>query len=541
MGGTRVVLESDGGLNQTWTPSNRLFIAILVFFFAYSWMFADISVPNERSRVYLAVSLVDCGRLDIDCAVDRYGAINDWARVGDHYYTDKAPGSSFLAVIPYAAARLFSEPGDWTIVGLVNLQRRLLMIPLSILGAVLLWRALARLGVSRPSATVAVAAWLLGSAASHYSTAFYGHQIVAVAILGAVYWGVVVDWPERRGAFRPATWSGMACGLAGLVEYQAIPLSLIVALGVLHRARSERDGSAIAWFAAGVAPFAALFFGYHTLAFGGPFELSYSHLVSKSIQANHTRGIGGVGLPHWDAAFGLALSLHRGFVTTSPVFIAALWGLLRLRRRLRLGLVISGCMITSFLAASGADAWVGGWSFGPRLLVPVFGLAMLPLGVALDAVRRSRREWMRGAVWAAIAVGLLYNQLARAVFPELPSDALNPLPDVFWPMLRAGHLAPNMLSKITGDAELWTLLPVFLGLALLLTWIGYVLRPRLRAEGQRASAWAPWPMFRWSVGAVAVFVVFSAYVGLRKPGWSEERWKEWDALVEHWERVEAKR
>jgi len=537
MSNARVVEAANDELHRAWTPSNRLFIGMLVFFFAYSWMFADISVPNERSRVYLAMSLVDCGRVDIDCAVDRYGAINDWARAGNHYYTDKAPGSSFLAVIPYALARLFSRSRDWTIVDLVNLQRRLLMIPLSIVGALLLWRALAQLGVSRPSATVATAAWLLGSTALHYSAAFYGHQIVAVAILGAVYWGMMVEWRERRRTFGPTMWSGMACGLAGLVEYQAIPLALIVALGVLHRARGERDGTAVVWYIAGVVPFAALFFIYHTLAFGGPFELSYSHLVSKSIQASHTRGIGGVGLPHWDAAFGLAFSLHRGFLATSPVFIAALWGLARLQKRL--GLVIFGCLTVSFLAASGADAWVGGWSFGPRLLVPVFGLATIPLGGELDAVRRSEREWVRGAVWAALAIGVLYNQLAQAVFPELPSDAVNPLRDVFWPMLQAGHLAPNVLSKLTGESELWTLLPLFLGLALLLAWTGYVLRPWPRARGQYTSAWRSWT--RWLAAAAAVFVVFSAYVGLRKPGWSEEKWRKWEAVVETWEGVEAKR
>src|SRR5262245_57034982 len=65
---------------------------------AYSWMYSAISVPNERTRMYLTVALVDHGTFAIDAPLQRFGRVYDLARFGGHYYTDKAPGASLLAV-----------------------------------------------------------------------------------------------------------------------------------------------------------------------------------------------------------------------------------------------------------------------------------------------------------------------------------------------------------------------------------------------------------------------------------------------------------
>ncbi|MCB9610202.1 MAG: hypothetical protein H6716_26680 [Polyangiaceae bacterium] len=515
-------------------PSNRLLVVVLAFFFLFSWIYDDVTVPNERSRVYLTVSLVDCGEISIDCAVKRFGPINDWARVGDHYFTDKAPGSSLLGTLPYLVARLFSSPDDWTIVELVNLQRRLLMIPLSILGALLLRRSLRVLAVSDTASMAAIIAWLLGSVSFHYSSAFYGHQIVAVALLAAIHFGLIAEW--RTGVTRPSLWSGMACGLAGLVEYQAIPLALIVAVGVAHRAIREGSAIDLAHFVLGALPWSAMFMVYHALAFGGPFSLSYSHLVSAAIQAKHTRGIGGVGLPRWHSMAGLLFSPNRGLLVTSPVLILLPVGLLRLGRRL--SWIVATAVFVCFFVAAGADAWAGGWSFGPRLLVPVMGIAMIPLAMSIDRLREGpQARWIGGAIWGFIAFGVLYNQLAQAVFPELPEDALNPLKDVFAPMLAKGHLTPNVMSTLFRERSLWTLLPICVGTAGILLWLGHILRPHRGPGGvtRRSQLWGI-----WLAASMMVLGAGAAYLLARSPAWNDSQQRDWRKVVEHWEKMEQK-
>ncbi|MFB6351598.1 MAG: hypothetical protein ABEN55_17345, partial [Bradymonadaceae bacterium] len=160
---------------------------LAAFHLAFSWLYLDLSVPNERSRIYLAVDLVDHGTLSIDRAVERFGRIPDLAAHEGHTYSDKAPGSSFLAAGVYWLVRRFSEPGDWTIEGLLRLMRTVLAIPIGMLGFFLLWRFLRRLGVENWIAELTAVGWLLGTTAFHYSTVYYGHQIVAVALLGALW------------------------------------------------------------------------------------------------------------------------------------------------------------------------------------------------------------------------------------------------------------------------------------------------------------------------------------------------------------------
>lgn len=503
----------------------------------YTWMYADITVPNERSRVYLTVALVDCGTLDIDCAVERFGPVNDWARHDGHYYTDKAPGSSLLAAIPYGLARLFSDPGDWTIAGLINLQRRLLMIPLALLGALLLWRALAHLGVTERTRDVAVAVWLLGSTAMHYASAFYGHQIVSVALLGAACWGLLAPWRGDRRWLEPrVVLAGAACGVAGLVEYQALPLALILALAITHRAWRGGRPTLVAGLALGALPFALAFVAYHAAAFDGPLDLSYNHLVSEAIQANHTRGVGGVGLPRLEAIHGVLLSLHRGLFATAPVFLltpVGLWLLWRADQR-RLAVTIGAVVAVGSLIAMGADVWYAGWSFGPRLLVPVLGLAVVAVAVVLDRLPRLEADesWLVGLAWGAVATGFIVHQLVNGVFPELPEDSLNPLVDIIAPMLARDQLSPNALTALFDARGAWTLAPVLALTLALLVWSARALHGR----GRGARAWA-----MWALGALVVPGLLAATTAATPPTWSDAQRASWHQVVDHWDRVERDR
>ena len=84
---------------------------IVAALLAYSWMPEKIGVPNERSRVYQAVAIVDHGTIAIDQPYRRFGKILDVSIYGGHRYTDKAPGMGFLAAGIYGASRVFTAPG----------------------------------------------------------------------------------------------------------------------------------------------------------------------------------------------------------------------------------------------------------------------------------------------------------------------------------------------------------------------------------------------------------------------------------------------
>jgi len=502
----------------------------LAFVLGYAWMFSGVTVPNERSRVYLAVSLVDHGTLSIDPAVERFGPIIDWARHDGRFYTDKAPGSSLLGAIPYALVRAVTPADAWTIEGLVNLERVALMIPLSLLGFFLVRRLLGRFHLARSTVDLASLGWLLGTTALHYASAYYGHQIVAVCLLGAVLaLEEAAEAPPGRGR-RGYAVAGLWLGLAGLTEYQAAaPCVALAALAVWRAARGREVGRLIA-FGAGVAPFAAAFVAYHAVAFGGPFELSYHHLVAPEVQALHHHGVGGVALPTWAAVSGSLVSLHRGLLITSPLILLAIPGLLALRRRGggSLALALSVVFGLSLFFVFGAAAWYGGWSYGPRLLVPVMGLAVLPVALGLEWAREASlgpRGLLRGAALGLIAAGVVQNGLVHAFFREPPEHALNPLLDVVAPMWAAGVTSPNLVTCHLAVDGVVTLVPAAAALLLLL---GLPAARYLADLSRRARAIA-------LVGALAAMAPIGAAIALSGPSWDQDRrdgWVEWTRALE---------
>ncbi len=455
-------------------PRRRLFAAsgtlrrdaalslLVLAVLAYTRMFFGVSVPNERSRIYLAVALVDHGTVSIDEPVRRWGPIYDWATREGRYYTDKAPGSSLLGAAAYGAARLVTSADAWTIDGLLRLMRLAVMLPVGLLGFLVLRRLLRRLGVGEPAVDAVSLAWILGSSAFHLSTAYLGHQIVAVALLAAVT--LLLDAEALpAGAGRAAValrllGAGAAAGVAGITEYQsAIPCALVGLCAVAGPLR--RRPLRLALFCAGAHPFAAALLAYNAAAFGGPFQLSYHFLVDKKLQELHGKGIGGVTVPQAAYAWGALFSLHRGIFSTSPLYLLVLPGLPLLWRRSRRLTLLVGLSFAYYLAfVSSTEIWYAGWGFGPRLLVPVMGLALLP--IALVAERGAASLGVRALVLGFALFGVLYHQAVHVVFPEMPERMENPLFDLVLPAFRGDVLSPSLVSALTGAYGRATALPL---------------------------------------------------------------------------------
>jgi hypothetical protein len=70
----------------------------------YLWSFPyfpGLRSANEVPRVYLVKAIADHGRFWIDDQIRPDDNTGDTSRSGEHVYSNKAPGSSMLAVPPY--------------------------------------------------------------------------------------------------------------------------------------------------------------------------------------------------------------------------------------------------------------------------------------------------------------------------------------------------------------------------------------------------------------------------------------------------------
>jgi hypothetical protein len=336
---------------------------------------AVVNVPNtaDVSRLGLTLAILH----ERSVATDSYAANTlDRARHGGHTYTDKAPGVSFVALVPVAALWAVDaargaggDPPLWRREGHLWLVRLLTGGVFLLASTFLLGRAAE---ARAPGTGAAVAATFgLGTLAAPLGPTTFGHLGAAALGFGAFLLAL-----DRR----PAA-AGLAAGAALVVEYQAALTAIVV--GVVSIVLRRRDARR---YGLGLVPGVALLAAYDTAAFGRPWRLSYRYVANRFAERQH-RGFFGIGLPDPDG-LRQALVGSKGLLLVSPVLAAAAVGLaLAWRRGRRLEAGACGAVTLLFLLydAGYFDPY-GGTSPGPRFFAPA--LPFLCLGLA-EAYRRA--------------------------------------------------------------------------------------------------------------------------------------------------------
>ena len=407
-----------------------VFAAYAYFYQAGSW--------NSNSRFDLVRSLVEQGTTRIDAFHANTG---DKARREGHYYSDKAPGASWLALPAYALFHALSGPASpsESRLALALYLATLTAIGLpSALAVVLLFRFTARLAVAAPAGACLSLAWGLGTLALPYSTLYYGHQLLAALLLAAFYLlaRARLDGVEPRAIALAVP--GLLLGLGVAVEYPAALAGLVLATYAFSFVRPRRR---LLWIAAGAAPPLLLLGLYHFAAFGGPFTLPYSF----STEAPRHRGFFmGLGAPDLGVLLRLLFSAYRGLFFSAPWLVAAVPGALlliharRFRREALVCLAIPALQL--WLNASLWD-WHGGWGTGPRHLV--VALPFLALATTGVWSRRRPSALVSGAWLGAACVSVFLMLTATAVRPEAPRPISRPFADFVLPALAEDRLAIN--------------------------------------------------------------------------------------------------
>jgi hypothetical protein len=468
-------------------------LAVLLFL-TYGY-FVQAPAWNENSRFDLTRSLVERGRVDIDPYQHNTG---DKSFREGHYYSDKAPGASLLAVPVYAAyygylrATGGSTPASVPVAGFAasadepiavnaSFRRALHLCNLStnvlagaVLGAIFFLVLRRRLGVAPRAAFVATLALSVGSLVLPYATMFYGHVLAAAFLFGAfVLLDSAAATPRRLFA------AGALCGLAALSELPAAPAALIVAAPALWSTRPRRR---LLWLAAGaLGPLLALAL-YQTAAFGRPWRSGYAFVVRPEFAEGMSHGLLGVGVPRPGALGAMLLGRARGLLYVSPVLALAFVGLARRavadwRARRPDALVAAAVVLYFLLLTAGYYMWWGGSALGPRQVIPA--LPFLCLGLPF-AFRRPGPAVL--AVLGVLLAASIVNQLAAtAVEPAAPlvTDVLG---DYVYPHLLRGEVPLLGSASNMGAAfhlhGLVSLVPLLVLWALAL----WSILPRLAAE-----------------------------------------------------------
>ena len=454
------------------------FVIFLLSFLAFAALSPQDTINTQIvTRLGLTLSMLEDGTLTIDRFAER---TIDKALHEGHYYADKVPGHPFLAIPSVVVARALLPAvglgGDTLDPDVFHRYAYVATLGtnalFSAVAAALFFLSALRLGGSSAGALFATAGLVLATPFLGWSTAFFAHSVSAslLVFLGALlihsFWARP-DRPPMAG--RPVlsgALTGLSAGLAIFVDLTTAPVTVVLCLTALVLAwRQGRDFAQRYLPAAILGGLVALIplLVYNQIAFSSPFKLGYSSVVGfEGMQS----GFFGITWPSPGVLMQILFGLYRGLLPLAPILLLVPAGLLRLAGmpggRLPAALVAAATVIYLWINSS-YFYWDGGYSTGPRHLVPLLPFLCLTLAFA----------WPRGVLARRLALALL--AVSGAI--SLICAAVDMFAPEFFPYPFVQHLWPNF----------WAPEPLLRSLPVLAVWLGFAwLARRLAADPQQA-------------------------------------------------------
>jgi hypothetical protein len=416
------------------------------------------SVGCAQSAHYAAIRSIAQG----DPTIDRYANETcDLVKVGGHYYAAKGPAldlwSAPYYLVLHAAHAVPKNPN-----ARLTYPNAMAGVPLRAVWQIGLWAVvlpalglllLMRRTVDRlePGLGVAVAAILgLGTLVLPFSTLLFAHVPAAALAFGSF----ALLFGRNRSPARVAA-AGVAAGLAVATD---LPLAVPAVVLGLYAAAGAPRLRRLAAFAAGGAVGLLPLWVFNAWAFGNPFHLAYAGEPGQGAAGGWQQtGFFGQGLPSFRVLVEVLLS-QRGLLVVTPVVAAGAAGTVLLWRR---GLRAEAGLVAALVAvelvwnsARHPTAFaLGGWSPGPRFLIPLLPFLCFALAPAL------RRAPATVGALALVSAGAM--TVATSAEPLLQSDDTR-----HW-LSRIGHgnFAPTVVS-FSGVGHGWLAILPFYALVL---------------------------------------------------------------------------
>lgn len=421
-------------------PGRRLFIAALVFCYAYFLMPAN---TNSLSRYDMVVALAN-GTAIIDANASNTIDVSFYA---GHYYSPRTLGPSLLAVPIYKlifalSSLTHTQP---TITFYIDYFNLFTAVPVSVLAALVFVSFVVRLrpelaGTYLP--VVAASAFALGTLFFPFATFFFSHAFAG----GLIFIGFYLLYRARTQP-RPerlVLGGGLLVGYAVISEYPLAVVALLLCGYVWAVFPATARWRMLALFVAATLPSALLLAGYNWLAFGSPLHMGYGYVSNSEFQGQHS-GFFGITLPSLGGLVEI-LAWPRGLLIESPFLVLVALGFVRwwrsgsgTRPPAEAVLCAAISVVYPLLISSYYLPMAGENLPGPRLLVPMLPFACLALVWVVDEPRR----WLRAGFAVLLAFGFAITALYVVVgVHEYHTYLTYPFVDLFFPTLTTGEVPP---------------------------------------------------------------------------------------------------
>src|SRR5271157_537094 len=364
-------------------PVDRRLLIVLALVYLFTAK-GYIEVSDTSYSLQTAEAIVSSGRLDIQ----RVAGATLTAADGLSY--SKFGVALPLAFVPLVAlSHLLGPTAGLPPLELAGFFISFLNVPFCLITLVLFEQLLRHFGAAVGYARLLTAGLALGTLCWRYAVYDFSEGMQTALLLLAVYG--VIGGSSGRLAF-----GGL--GFAGLILVKLVHVGLLpVFFGYLLWCPSTpwKTRSRAVVFVVPVALALGMACLLNASRFGNPLETGYG-AEARQFQTAQLP----FSLPR------LLGSPDKGLMVFCPVLALGVVGWPAFFQRLpREAALCAGVVMGNLLLAGAWHSWGGGWSWGPRLLVPAIPLWLLPAGLAFGGSPPVRwRAWIAGLVLISVAV-----------------------------------------------------------------------------------------------------------------------------------------
>jgi hypothetical protein len=258
---------------------------------------------------------------------------------------------------------------------------------------------------------------------------YFGHGLAAWLFLAAFLF-----WLQRRWGL-----SALCLSWCVLSEYGALFVLPAFVVATLYRERHLRWVTPVVVAA---LPAAILWCWYHTVTFGSPLSIASVYSNPKEIyQVPERHNLWGTFsfLPYSTFVVALLVGPERGILFTQPWVLLVLGCVFFVRRHRELlaASLFAGLALGALVWMNGGfGGWHAGWTIGPRYL----SLAFPAVGLLVALLWEHTSGYARGALWAGLAVSLVFRWLVLPFSVIMP---VTPLWVYAWQLLsRSNSIEP---------------------------------------------------------------------------------------------------
>ncbi len=315
---------------------------------------AQVTVLDGSSMLAVAQSIVHHGSLHVPAAL---GVPGD----DGLFYSKYGLLLPLLSVLPVAIVQPIGAVTGR--VGLLEAAAAASLMPL-VAGALAaaLFALGRRLGAPRRAAALVAVGTVLGTYLLPYGRDFFTEPLVALGVVAMV---------ERALAGREAQ-AGAWLAFAVLARPQSAVFAPLLAAFLIAQ-RGTLDRGAVRAVARTVPPLAiaaAITVAYNLVRFGDALQFGYRPPADP-----------GFTTPLLEGTRGLLLSPEKSIVLFAPAFVLVPFAIVALwRRRHAVAVLLVAIFAASFVLAATWWSWMGGWSWGPRLVIPGVALVLVAIG-----------------------------------------------------------------------------------------------------------------------------------------------------------------